>query len=297
MPFITVDQENSAPVQLYYEDQGSGDPIILIHGWPLNGASWEKQTMALLDAGYRVITYDRRGFGQSSKPAFGYDYDTFASDLHQIISKLDLKNVSLVGFSMGSAELARYMGKYGTKNLNKAVFMSVIPPFLLEPGQGGAPIDKKVFEGIKDSLMKDRPDFMWQFLNNFYNYDELEGKRISEKALQASWSVGIQSSFMAAWTCVDSWQEDFRKDLVKVDIPTLIIHGNADRILPIESSARPLSKILKNTKLVELEGGPHGILLTHAEECCRELVQFFEPAEKTKAQAQKRSETQAPPLQ
>jgi non-heme chloroperoxidase len=297
MPFITVDQENSGPIQLYYEDQGAGQPIILIHGWPLNGASWEKQTLALLNAGYRVITYDRRGFGQSSKPAVGYNYDTFTNDLHQIITQLDLQDFSLVGFSMGTGEVARYLGKYGSKNMNKAVFIGVIPPFLLKTESNPTGVDMSVFEGIIKALLADRPAYMQQFLNNFYNLDQFLGKRISEEVVRASWNVAVQASAIGAWKCVETWVEDFRKDLPRVDVPALIIHGTADRILPIDATARPLSKVLKEARYVEVEGAPHGMLWTHAEEVCRELVSFFGPSQKVQVQPKRIKTEQQQSLQ
>jgi len=278
MPYITVDQENSAPVQLYYEDHGKGQPVILIHGWPLNGASWEKQTWALLQEGYRVIAYDRRGFGKSDQPTQGYDYDTFASDLEQMIKQLDLEDVILCGFSMGSGEVTRYLGKYGSEKIQKAVLIGVIPPYLLKTAENPTGVEQKVFDDIKNGLLKDRPAFMKQFLSDFYNFKKLEKKKISEEAMMASWAVAIQASYFAAVKCVETWTTDFRQDLKAFDIPTLIIHGDADQILPIKSTGQSLSKILKDAKYVEIKDGPHGMLVTHAEEVNEALLEFLGPA-------------------
>jgi non-heme chloroperoxidase len=183
MSRITVGQENSTPVELYYEDHGAGRPVVLIHGWPLSGASWEKQVAALLAAGHRVITYDRRGFGRSSQPATGYNYDTFAQDLDKLVTKLDLRDVALVGFSMGGGEVARYLGTYGSKRVGKAVFISSVPPFLLKTSDNPEGVDGSVFEGIKKAIAADRPAFLSAFLTDFYNVDVLRGKRISDQAV------------------------------------------------------------------------------------------------------------------
>jgi non-heme chloroperoxidase len=290
MPYVTVGQENSTPIELYYEDHGSGHPVVLIHGWPLSGASWEKQTLALLAAGYRVITYDRRGFGQSDKPAEGYNYDTFAQDLHHLLNKLNLEDVMLVGFSMGSGEVARYLGKYGSARINRAVFISVVPPFLLKTDDNPTGVDSSIFRDIEKNLGQDRPAFLWQFLNNFFNYDTLQGQRISEQAVHANWAVANQASAYAVLECVRTWTTDFREDLKKIDVPSLIIHGNADRILPIHASGIPLSKSLPNSRFVVVDEGPHGLLWTHFEEVNHELLIFLEEARLQRA----RPQSQAP---
>ena len=245
MPYINVGQENSAPIELYYEDQGAGDPVLLIHGWPLNGASWEKQTSALLDAGYRVISYDRRGFGLSSKPAVGYDYDTFTEDLNLIITELELDNLVLAGFSMGTGEVARYLGKYGSDKISKVIMIGVIPPYLLKTKDNPTGVEQSVFDEMKKGIAKDRPAFLLKFLNDFYNFDVFKKDRISEEVLQSSWNVAVSASAFATLKCVDTWTTDFRKDVEKFDIPTLIIHGNKDRILPFKSTALPLSEKLQ----------------------------------------------------
>jgi non-heme chloroperoxidase len=275
MSRIAVGQENSTPIELYYEDHGKGKPVVLIHGWPLSGASWEKQTTALLAAGHRVITYDRRGFGQSSKPASGYDYDTFAEDLNKIVTKLDLRDVTLVGFSMGGGEVARYFGKYGSERASKAVFIAAIPPFLLKTADNPGGLDAGTFEGIKKGIAADRPAFLTAFLSNFYNVDVLRPKLVSDQVIQYSWNVAVGASPKGTLDCVSAWLTDFRKDLQRIDVPTLVIHGDADRILPIAATGTPLALIVKGARLVTIEGGPHGLTWTHAEKVNSELANFI----------------------
>ena len=238
MSTITVGKENSTSIDLYYEDHGSGSPVVLIHGWPLSGASWEKQTAALLAAGHRVITYDRRGFGRSSKPGVGYNYDTFAADLDKLLKKLDLKKVALVGFSMGSGEVTRYLGKYGSKRVRKAVLIGTLGPYLVKAADNPEGVDAKVFEGIKAAIRADRPAFLMEFLRNFYNYDVTGGKLVSERVLEDNWNVAAGASAIGTVACVDCWIEDFRKDLAKNNVPTLILHGDADRILPPDATSQ-----------------------------------------------------------
>src|SRR5512147_218463 len=225
--YITVGQENSSSIELYYEDHGAGTPVVLIHGWPLSGASWEKQVAALLAAGHRVITYDRRGFGRSSQPSVGYDYDTFAEDLNRLLTALDLRDVALVGFSMGGGEVARYLGTHGSDRVRKAVFIAGVPPFLLKTPDNPAGVDGSVFDGIKQAIAADRLAFLAEFLKNFYNVDVLRGTRISDQVVQQSWNVAAGASAKGSLDCVTAWYTDFRKDLPKIDVPTLVIHGDA----------------------------------------------------------------------
>jgi len=275
MPTITVGKENSGNIDLYYEDHGSGNPVILVHGWPLSGASWEKQVPVLLEAGHRVITYDRRGFGESSKPTTGYDYDTFAEDLHKLVTTLNLKDATLVGFSMGGGEVARYLGKYGNKHVSKAVFISSIPPFLLKTPDNPEGVDGSVFDGIKKGMAADRPAFLTEFLSNFYNVDVLGGKLISDQAVQLSWNIGAGASPKGTLDCVSAWLTDFRNDLKKIDVPTLVIHGDSDRILPLSATGKRTAEFVKGSKLGVVEGGPHGLTWTHAEKVNRELLGFL----------------------
>jgi non-heme chloroperoxidase len=273
--YIHVGQENSTPIEIYYEDHGSGTPVVLSHGWPLSGAAWEKQVVALVAAGHRVITYDRRGFGQSSKPTTGYDYDTFADDLHKVVTTLDLRDFALVGHSMGSGEVAGYIGKYGTERINKAVFIGALPPFLLKTSDNPTGVDASVFEGIRQAIAADRPAFLMGFLANFYNVDVLGGQRISDQVVQYNWNIAAGASPKGTLDCVSAWLTDFRKLLPRVDVPTLILHGDADRILPYQATAVPLSRSIKGARLVMIEGGPHGIAWTHADRVNSELVSFL----------------------
>jgi pimeloyl-ACP methyl ester carboxylesterase len=273
--YITVGQENSTAIELYYEDHGSGKPVILIHGWPLSGASWEKQVAALLAAGHRVITYDRRGFGKSSQPATGYDYDTFAEDLNKLVSALDLHDFALVGFSMGGGEVARYIGRYGTDRVSKAAFLGAVPPFLLKTGDNPNGVDISVFDGIKKAIVADRPAFLTQFLHNFYNVDVLGGKLISDEVVRLSWNIATGASAKGTLDCVTTWYTDFRKDLTRVDVPTLVIHGDSDRIVPIDVSGRQTQKAIKGSRLVVIKDGPHGFTWTHADQVNAELVSFL----------------------
>jgi non-heme chloroperoxidase len=275
MGMINVGKENSTPIDLYYEDHGKGSPVVLIHGWPLSGASWEKQTAALLAAGHRVITYDRRGFGRSSQPTTGYNYETFAADLDKVLKKLALKNVALVGFSMGSGEVTRYLGKYGSKRVRKAVLIGTLGPYLVKTSDNPEGVDRKVFEDIKAAIRADRPAFLMDFLRNFYNYDVTGGKLVSERVLEDNWNVAAGASATGTLACVDCWIEDFRKDVKKNNVSTLILHGDADRILPPDATSRRQAKMIKKVKFVELPGGPHGVLWTHADQINTELVSFL----------------------
>ena len=272
---IRVGKENSTNIELYYEDHGSGSPVVLIHGWPLSGASWEKQTAALLAAGHRVITYDRRGFGRSSRPAVGYNYDTFASDLNTVLTSLNLTDVCLVGFSMGTGEVTRYIGKYGTKRVRKAVLIGTLGPYLVKASDNPDGVDASVFDGLKAAIKADRPTTLLDFLHNFYNYDVLGGKLVSERVVEDNWNVAVGASATGTLACVDTWIEDFRKDIVRNDVPTLLLHGDADRILPPDATSRRQAKMIKHVKFVELKNGPHGVLWTHAEQVNRELVDFL----------------------
>jgi pimeloyl-ACP methyl ester carboxylesterase len=273
--YIKVGQENSTAIEVYYEDHGSGSPVVLIHGWPLSGASWEKQTAALLAAGHRVITYDRRGFGRSSQPTVGYNYDTFAADLDAVLSTLKLTDVSLVGFSMGTGEVTRYIGKYGTKRVRNAVLIGTLGPHLVKTADNLEGVDRSVFDRIKAAIRADRPAFLVDFLHSFYNFDVTGGKLVSERVVEDNWNVAAGASATGTVACVDAWIEDFRQDIASNTVPTLILHGDADRILPADATSRRQAKMIKDVRYVELKGGPHGLLWTHAEQVNSELVKFL----------------------
>ena len=248
MPYVTVGKENYGDLELYYEDHGSGQPVVLIHGYPLSGASWEKQVSVLLDAGYRVITYDRRGFGKSSQPTVGYDYDTFAEDLRKLLAHLKLRDFTLVGFSMGGGEEARYFGKYGSEGLSKAVIISGVPPYLLKTADNPEGVDASVFDGIEKAVAADRYAFFTSFFQNFYKTDVFLGKRVSEQVVQASWNIAASASANVSLVCFPTWHEDFREDLGRVDVPTLVTQGDADRILPITATGLCTAKLIKGAR-------------------------------------------------
>jgi pimeloyl-ACP methyl ester carboxylesterase len=277
MGTITVGTENSTPIELYYEDQGTGQPVVLIHGYPLNGHSWELQTRELLDAGYRVITYDRRGFGRSSKVGEGYDYDTFAADLNTLLTELDLNDVILVGFSMGTGELARYVKNYGHERVAKLAFLASLEPFLLQRDDNPEGVPREVFDGIIAAARGDRYAWFTQFYKDFYNLDENLGSRISQEVVTANWNTATTSAPVAAYAVVDSWIEDFRADVAAVRDaakPTLILHGTEDNILPIDVTGRRFHQAVPAADYVEVEGAPHGLLWTHAAEVNEALLKF-----------------------
>jgi len=275
MTYVTVGIENSTQIDLYYEDHGTGQPVVLIHGYPLNGTSWEKQIQALLGAGYRVITYDRRGFGYSSKPTAGYNYDIFTEDLYKLVTHLKLRDFVLVGFSMGGGEVARYLGKHGSSGVSKAVIISGIPPFLLMTDNNPEGVPPAVFTGIEKAVAGDRYAFFAEFFKNFYNTDVFLGKRVSEQAVKASWNIAATASATASLACVAAWHEDFRSDVKSIGIPTLVMHGDADRILPITAAGQRTAKLISGSRYVVVKDGPHCIPWTHAEEVNNELLTFL----------------------
>jgi pimeloyl-ACP methyl ester carboxylesterase len=277
MGTVTVGTENSTPVELYYEDQGSGQPVVLIHGYPLNGHSWELQTRELIAAGYRVITYDRRGFGQSSKVGSGYDYDTFAADLNTLLETLDLRDVILVGFSMGTGELARYVNRYGHERVAKLAFLASLEPFLVQRDDNPDGVPQEVFDGIEAAAKKDRYAWFTQFYKDFYNLDETLGERISQEVVTANWNTAVSSAPVAAYEVVSAWIEDFRADIEAVRAaakPSLILHGDKDNILPIDATGRRFHTAFPEAEYVEIAGAPHGLLWTHAAEVNEALLKF-----------------------
>ncbi len=275
MGYITVGEENGDDIRLHFEDRGSGQPVVLVHGYPLDGRSWEKQEAALLEAGFRVITYDRRGFGRSSSPSTGYDYDTFAADFNTVLETLDLKDAIIAGFSMGSGEVTRYLATYGSARVAKAALIASLQPFLGKTDdnpEGAAPLE--FFQGVSDTVKADRYAYFTEFFDGFFNLDEFLGSRISEEVVRASWNIAASSGAIAAAAAPLTWATDFRADLPKFDVPTLVLHGTADRILPIDATARLSAKAIANVRLVEIEGAPHGMLWTHAEEVSAALLEF-----------------------
>ncbi|MDR6989567.1 peroxiredoxin [Paenarthrobacter nitroguajacolicus] len=276
MAYITVGNENSTEIELYYEDHGSGQAVVLIHGYPLDGSSWEKQTAALLDAGYRVITYDRRGFGKSSQPTEGYDYDTFAADLKTVLDTLDLNDAVLVGFSMGTGEVARYISTYGSARVAKAVFLGSLEPFLLKTDDNPDGVPQDVFDGLASAVTADRYAFFTDFFKNFYNTDTFLGtERLSQESVDASWNLASKSGAFASVAAQPTWLTDFRADIPKIDVPALIVHGTADNILPIDVTGRRFKDALPSAEYLEIEGAPHGLLWTHGAEINDALLAFL----------------------
>lgn len=277
MGYITVGTENSTDIQLYYEDHGTGQAIVLVHGYPLDGHSWELQARELIGAGFRVITYDRRGFGASSKVGTGYDYDTFARDLDTLLRTLDLRDVILVGFSMGTGELARYVKNHGHERVAKLAFLASVEPYLVQADDNPTGVPRSVFDGIMESARSNRYAWYGQFYDDFYALDENLGSRITQHVVDASWAVAIASAPMAAYAVVPSWIEDFRDDVRAVrgsGRPALIVHGTHDRILPIDSTGRPFHQAFPEARYVEIENAPHGMLWTHAAEVNAVLLDF-----------------------
>ena len=275
MPSITVGTENSGSIDLHYEDHGTGAPVVLIHGYPLSLRAWDKQVPMLLDAGRRVITYDRRGFGQSSQPSFGYNYDTFAADLKTLMDALDLRDVVLVGHSMGTGEVTRYLGAYGSARVSKAVLISPIPPYLLQTADNPEGLPASLFDGFMRTAAADQPAWMKGFLDNFYNIDVLRGKLVSDEAYRASWNVAVGASAIASVASIPTWETDFRADLPKIDVPVLVIQGDADRVLPFDKTGKRLPGLIKNMELFAIEGGPHAISWTHADQVNSALLKFM----------------------
>jgi len=275
MPYLKVGQENTGSIELYYQDYGSGKPVVLIHGYPLSGRAWDKQVPVLLDDGRRVITYDRRGFGKSSQPAGGYDYDTFAADLHALLETLDLRNVILVGHSMGTGEVTRYLSRYGSDRVAKGVLISPIPPFLLQATDNPEGLPASLFDGFMHQARDDGPAWMKGFLDNFFNIDKFRGTLVSDQYYEACWNIAVSASAIAAVACVPTWETDFRADLPKIDVPMLVIQGDDDRVLPFPKTGRRLRGMIKDVQLVSIDEGPHAIAWTHSDQVNAALLKFI----------------------
>jgi non-heme chloroperoxidase len=273
--FVTVGRENSTDISIYYEDHGSGPAVVLLSGWPLDSRSWEPQLHALLEAGHRVITYDRRGFGQSSRPTEGYDFDTLAGDLDKLLTELDLQEATLIGFSLGTGELARYIGIHGTGRLKACVFIESLAPSFGKSQENPNGVDQAAVDTVRQAILDDRPAWLTGLLGDFLNLDVLLGKRVSEETVRNNWNAGAGASPWATWACVLTWLDDFHEDIKRIDIPTLILHGTADRILSVEGQGRRMHAALPAAQYVEIEGGPHVMCVTHAKEVNRELLAFL----------------------
>jgi non-heme chloroperoxidase len=275
MSTITVGQENSTPIELYYEDHGSGPAVVLLSGWPLDSRSWEPQVHALLEAGHRVIAYDRRGFGQSSRPAVGYDFDTLAGDLDKLLTELDLREATLVGFSLGTGELARYAGTYGPDRLKGCVFIESLAPSFGKSDENPNGVDQATVDTVRQAILDDRPAWLTGLLADFLNLDDYLGTRVSDDTVRTMWNAGVGASPEATWACVLTWLDDFHEDIKRIDVPTLILHGTADRILSVDGQGRRLHAALPDARYVEIDGGPHVMCVTHAKEVNRELLAFL----------------------
>ncbi len=276
MALIAVETENGHPIELYYEDLGTGTPVVLIHGWPLSGRSWEYQIAPLIDAGHRVITYDRRGFGGSSQPWNGYDYDTFAADLNALLEHLDVTGATLVGFSMGGGEVVRYLSRYGSGRVAKAVLASAVPPYLYKADDnpdGG--LDEATIAAFEDGVRGDRLKFLDEFVANFFKAGLLS-KLVSEPARVYNRDLAAIASPKGTLDCIAAFaRTDFRPDVAAVDVPTLIIHGDSDQIVPFEVSGERSHQAITGSSLVLIKGGPHGVNVTHADEFNRALIDFI----------------------
>jgi non-heme chloroperoxidase len=282
MSKVTVGQENNADIDIYYEDHGTGQPVVLIHGYPLNGHSWEKQERVLLEEGHRVITYDRRGFGRSSQPTVGYDYDTFAADLKTLLEHLDLSDVVLVGFSMGTGEVTRYLGTHGSERISKAALLGAIPPFLLKTADNPEGVDGSLFEGFQAAIIEDRFAYLTQFCKAFFNWDENKGTRVSEEAFRGHWDIGARGSAKGTHDCVSAWLTDFRPDLPRIDVPVPIVQGDQDNVLPYAKTGQRLQPMLPDARLITLKGAPHGIPWTHPREVAQATMEFIGAGTMTK---------------
>jgi len=275
MGTVTVGHENSTSIELYYEDHGSGPAVVLLSGWPLDSRSWEPQVHALLQAGYRVIVYDRRGFGLSGRPTEGYNFDTLADDLNTLLTEIDLREATLIGFSLGTGELARYIGRYGTERLKSCVFIESLAPSFVKSDENPNGVDQATVDTVRQAILDDRPAWLTGLLGDFLNLDDYLGTRVSEETVRNNWNADAGASPVATWACVLTWLEDFHQDITRIDIPTLILHGTADRILSIDGQGRRLHAALPDARYVEIEGGPHVMCVTHAQEVNRELLAFL----------------------
>jgi pimeloyl-ACP methyl ester carboxylesterase len=275
MPYLKVGQENTGSIELYYEDHGSGPPVVLIHGYPLSSRAWEKQVPMLIDDGRRVIAYDRRGFGRSSQTSSGYDYDTFANDLHVLMESLDLRDVVLVGHSMGTGEVTRYLGRYGSARVAKGVLISPIPPFMLQTSDNPDGLPASLFDGFMHSAREDSAAWMKAFLDNFFNVDKFLGTLVSDQYYQACWNIAVSAAPAGAVACIPTWETDFRKDLAKIDVPMLVIQGSDDRVLPYPKTGKRLPGLIKDVQLVTIDQGPHAIAWTHADQVNAALLKFI----------------------
>ncbi len=274
MPYLTVGRD-ACNIDIYFEDHGVGKPVVLIHGFPLSGREWEKQISPLVESGHRVVVYDRRGFGRSTQTIKGYDFDTFSEDLRKLIKQLDLRDVALVGNSMGAGEVARYIGRYGSTNISRVVFIGGAPPCLMKSEENPAGVDVSVRTQLETAVKKDRLTFLTSFLENMYNADALLGTRLTEEDLHYAWQIASMASPIGTLKCICTWWSDFRPDVAKINVPALIVHGGADRSVPIEGTSRRLQEAIRGSRLAIIEDAPHGLVWTHADKLNPVLTDFL----------------------
>jgi len=275
MGYVTVGKENSLDIQMYYKDWGSGQPIVFCHGWPLNGDAWEDQMLFLSSKGYRCIAHDRRGHGRSSQPWEGNEMNTYADDLAKLIEKLDLKNITLVGHSTGGGEVTRYIGRHGTKRVAKAVLIGAVTPIMLKTSSNPGGLPMEVFDDIRKNVLKDRSQFFKDLSVPFYSANRPNSK-VSQGLRDTFWLLGMQAGFKSIYDCIKAFSEtDFTEDLKKIDVPTLIMHGDDDQIVPLASTGMLASNLVKNAKLKIYEGASHGLCSTHKDQINADLLAFI----------------------
>ena len=275
MPYVTVGWENTGDIRLHYADHGTGAPVVLVHGYLADGRSWEKQEAALLGAAYRVISYDRRGGGGSSRPAMGYDYDTLAADLHVLLEVLDVRDAVLIGCCSGTGEVTRYLGTYGQRRVRGAVLLAPLPPFLPRSDANPDGAERGVVDDFLVELALDRPAAIKTYLDRYYNIDLLGGSRVSDQAWQNSFQVAIQVSAAAAEGCAAAWREDFRADVARITVPVLIVQGAQDRIMPPGATGNRLAVMLTDARRTVIPDGGHAIIWTHPAEVNQALIGFL----------------------
>jgi peroxiredoxin len=273
MPY--VETTGASATRIHYQDVGRGQPVVLIHGWPLSHRMWETQITALVDAGYRCVAYDRRGFGESGRPASGYDYDTFTSDLHELMTALDLRDAVLAGFSMGGGEVARYLGRHGSERVSKALLLGAVPPYLLKTSDNPHGVDRTVFDGMLASVKADRVAFLEQFFPTFYNLKKSR-KGVSDDLIPFSKWIAWGASPLATQQCIVAFgTTDFRDDLKRITVPTLVAHGDEDQIVPFDVSGKRSHEMIAGSRLEVLKGAPHGFAATHAQELSELMLDFL----------------------